>query len=351
MGNAVGSTEMTVDPIIYYGFSDFRLDVENQQLLKNGKHVPLTRKAFQVLLLLVKNAGHTTTKADIFEQLWSDSFVEDSNLTQHVHVLRKVLGHSPDGHSYVETVPKLGYRFTLHADEIFVGTAKDAGNWEADRPVRSDHSTRGLNSRNFAGRIVNLARMNFRHRGRRMTAGGDIELRMLLVVMGAFLSIEMLVVPVVYYASRGSQTVAASSIRSVAILPFKPIGENVDREKLGFGMTDAVITNLSKFKQVVVRPTSSVSRYIDDPAVDVVAAGKSLDVDAVLEGTVQCDGEFLRVSVQLVRVADGKPLWADSWQEKMGDKFAMQDSISSKVALALSMNLSQQLLAASRRKR
>jgi TolB-like protein len=121
------------------------------------------------------------------------------------------------------------------------------------------------------------------------------------------------------------------------VLPFKPLGEKVDKEKLGFGMADAVITRLSNLQRVEVRPSSAVFRYADNPAANVLNAGRDLQVDAVLEGTVQCDGERVRVSVQLVRVADGKPLWAETFHEKVSDIFAVQDSISAKLATALSI--------------
>ncbi|HEY0658476.1 MAG TPA: winged helix-turn-helix domain-containing protein, partial [Pyrinomonadaceae bacterium] len=93
---------MAVCKSIYYDFFDFRLDVEKQQLLKNGEPVQLTHKAFQILLLLVQNSGQITKKEDIFAELWSDSFVEDGNLTQQIYVLRKVLGQTPNGQSYIE---------------------------------------------------------------------------------------------------------------------------------------------------------------------------------------------------------------------------------------------------------
>ena len=96
---------------ISYVFDDFRLDVKRQELQKNGQPVPLTHKAFQVLLILVQNSEQTVEKEYIYNQLWGDSFVDDANLTQHIYVLRKTLGQSPAGESYIETVARTGYRF------------------------------------------------------------------------------------------------------------------------------------------------------------------------------------------------------------------------------------------------
>jgi Tol biopolymer transport system component/DNA-binding winged helix-turn-helix (wHTH) protein len=111
---------MTVDTCDYYDFFEFRLDIVKQQLLKNGQTVHLTHKAFQILLLLVQNSGQITKKEDIINHLWVDSFVEEANLTQYIYVLRKVLGETPSGQPYIETVPRQGYRFTLLPEQISI---------------------------------------------------------------------------------------------------------------------------------------------------------------------------------------------------------------------------------------
>jgi TolB-like protein len=166
----------------------------------------------------------------------------------------------------------------------------------------------------------------------------------MLMVAAMLMIFETVAAPTYYYFKSPSRPAAqqhAAPIKSIAVMPFKPIGEKVDREKFGFGMTDAVITNLSKIRKVSVRSTSAVSRYAAEPSTDASAAGRALAVDGILEGIVQCDGESLRVSVQLIRVEDGKPMWAESFREKVSDNFTMQDSISSKVAVSLSNNLAQ----------
>jgi DNA-binding winged helix-turn-helix (wHTH) protein/TolB-like protein len=354
---------MEVDQVTYYRFCDFELDVESQELLKNGQHVQLTHKAFQILLLLVRNAGHITRKTDIFRELWADSFVEESNLTQHIHVLRKVLGQTPRGQSYVETIPRLGYRFTLQPEEISY-ISKGHGLKRGDRqpanlPYLSEsgtnHGTVGAVIRSLiqgVNRIFALPDRLSRFAKYRDVPARErkgLGIRVLLVVIGMLFVLETIGMPAFYYLNRKTlQSSDAVAIRSIAVMPFRTIGEKVDKQKLGVGMADAVITSLSKIKQVSVRPTSAISRYTDSSSIDAVVVGESLGVDAVLEGMVQCDGEFLRVSVQLIRVTDGKPLWADSFHEKMADVFTMQDLVSTKVATAVSTSLTQQQMLARR---
>jgi TolB-like protein/DNA-binding winged helix-turn-helix (wHTH) protein len=352
---------MAVSESIYYDFFDFRLDVQKQLLLKNGEPVQLTHKAFQILLLLVQNSGQIAQKEDIFAQLWSDSFVEDANLTQHIYVLRKVLGQTPSGQSYIETIPKQGYRFTLlpyqisvknHLGEISKTVTTGIS---AFAPIKTSQEINITN-----GGMRHLYPADFSENGNNVSsinAADKFELsrifptfpnpgilprsRIIAAILLLFFVLTATSTTIYYFNQEKQQKTVPTNIKSIAVLPFKTIGEHIDKEKLGLGMADAVISRLSKLQQVVVRPTSAVIRYTDQPA-NVVQAGEELGVDAVLEGITQCDGERVRVSVQLVRVADGKSLWAESFQEKIFDVFTVQDSISAKVATALSMNLTKQ---------
>jgi len=95
----------------FYEFGQFRIDTAERMLLRDGEKIPLTPKAFDTLLVLVQNSGHTLTKDELMEKIWPDTFVEEVNLARNISVLRKALGEGENGHQYIETVPKLGYRF------------------------------------------------------------------------------------------------------------------------------------------------------------------------------------------------------------------------------------------------
>jgi TolB-like protein/Tfp pilus assembly protein PilF len=126
---------------------------------------------------------------------------------------------------------------------------------------------------------------------------------------------------------------------SIAVLPFKHIGSGED-EYLGLGMTDALITRLSNVRQVIVRPTNAVRKYQE--ALDPIAAGKELRVESVLDGSIQRSGQRIRVTVQLVNVADGASLWAEKFDEQFTDIFEVEDSISEQVAKALTLQLTRE---------
>jgi TolB-like protein/predicted negative regulator of RcsB-dependent stress response len=101
-----------------YHFGPYRLDASQRVLLRDGKPVSLTLKAFDTLIALVQKPGHVVEKDDLMKQIWPDACVEDANLTQNIFTLRKVLGETAEGLKYIETVPRRGYRFVAPVDEV-----------------------------------------------------------------------------------------------------------------------------------------------------------------------------------------------------------------------------------------
>ena len=103
---------MADEPKIVYEFGPFRVDPDKQILLRDNQAVAITPKVFQTLLILVRRSGEVVTKDDLMKELWPDAFVEESNLSQNIFMLRKALGDSPEERRHIVTVPGRGYRFT-----------------------------------------------------------------------------------------------------------------------------------------------------------------------------------------------------------------------------------------------
>jgi eukaryotic-like serine/threonine-protein kinase len=99
-------------------FGPFRIDPEQRVLLRDQQPVPLSPKAFELLLVLTQHGGQIVLKDDLMKALWPDTFVEESNLGQHVFQLRKALGERPQDHTYIITVPGRGYRFAQKVREV-----------------------------------------------------------------------------------------------------------------------------------------------------------------------------------------------------------------------------------------
>jgi DNA-binding winged helix-turn-helix (wHTH) protein/tetratricopeptide (TPR) repeat protein len=119
----------------FFEFGPFRLDPAEGLLVRDGRPLPLTPKAFDLLVLLVENSGRLLTKEELMRRLWPDSFVEEANLAQNVSTIRKALalsGNGSDGSGYIETVPKRGYRFVA---EVQTRAADDEGRRTEGQPL------------------------------------------------------------------------------------------------------------------------------------------------------------------------------------------------------------------------
>ena len=110
------------DAVELYEFGPFRLDPAERKLSRNDEPVVLTPKAFDTLVLLVRNSGHLLAKDELLRTLWPDSFVEEGNLSNNIFILRKSLGEDPQ---YIETVPKRGYRFVGAARQLPIPSVRD----------------------------------------------------------------------------------------------------------------------------------------------------------------------------------------------------------------------------------
>ena len=262
-----------------YEFGPFRLDSGTRRLLRDGQPVAITAKAFDALLALVENYGRLVEKDELMGWLWPDTIVEEANLTQTIFILRKVLGESPGEQNYIATIPRRGYQLVAPVREAPL----------TDRPA--------------AVRSSPLAAVEI----------GTTSVR----------------------------SEAALPMRSLAVLPFTSLAPGGFDEYLGLGMADALITRLGNIRQIVVRSTSSVRRYVG-VSPDAVSAARELSVDAVLEGSVQRAGERIRVSVQLISVQNASPIWGDRFDEKFTDIFSLEDSISQRIAGALSATLTRE---------
>ena len=102
----------------YYEFGPFQLAPEEHRLYRNGEIVLLPPKEFDLLLLLVRNPGQVMNRESLIKSLWPNTIVEEANLNVHISALRKVLAENPDEHRYIETLPRLGYRFIATVTEI-----------------------------------------------------------------------------------------------------------------------------------------------------------------------------------------------------------------------------------------
>src|ERR1700687_1303099 len=310
-----------------YEFGPFRLDLGEHRLLRDDQVLRLTPKALQTLALLIQNSGHLVQKDELIGRIWSDSVVEDCNLNVIIHTLRKTLGDDPANSKYIETVSKRGYRFVADVRRV------------SDQMLRPDESRDQLvvrpepsvPDRHSASPVANAP--SSAEPGPRRHLSNHLLLRS--VAVGASVATLAVVLFFALYSNlrHGEEGVAAASapMKSIAVLPFRVLSSEKGDEYLSLGLADALITSLSQTRQLVVRRTEAVSKYAGKEK-DPLEAGREQNVEAVLDGQVQRIGERVRVTARLVRTSDGTSLWADRFEEKFTNIFAVEDAIAEKVA-------------------
>lgn len=359
-----------------FEFGSFLLDAEERVLLREGRPVALRAKVFDTLVVLVENGGRALGKDELMRAIWPDTYVEEGNLAQNVSRLRKVLEGDEGGAPYIETLPGRGYRFVADVKEFgadgadnadlllrrrtrthVIHTTREDDEEGASPPTQlteaaTDSGTTTADSRALlvsadalpavAARSDALISMPSTTMERRAARVSLVRRRAAVGVAALVVLCACLAAGVWYWrgARARREPARVSELRSLAVLPFQPIGVAApDDEYMGIGMTDTLITRFGNVSQMVVRPTSAVRKFAGADR-DAITAGKQLGVEAVLDGSLQRAGDRLRVNVRLLRVADGSSLWGESFDAKYTDVFSVEDSISSQVARALSLRLS-----------
>ena len=315
---------MSTHPQPLYEFGPFRLDTVEKVLLRDGEPVPLTPKAFDTLVALVQRSGHLVKKEELMKLVWEDAFVEESNLTNNVYALRKLLGQGENGHSYIETVPKRGYRFTAPVKELPAGALV----------VEKRTVTRVVTEETLpdeAARAIEPSQVHIDQKPR---------WRWLLI---ALLSLPVVIAGVFIYRSLNSSAGLTSArrpqIESIAVLPFKNESGNPDVDYLSDGVTETLINSLSRLSNLSVKARSSVFRY-KDKSIEPQTIASELSVQAILTGRVVQRGDDLTLYLSLIDGGNGNQLWGQRYDRKLTDLVAVQNEISHDVSQKLRARLS-----------
>ena len=295
-------------------FDGFRLDAGQRLLSRDGCDIPVSPKAVEILLVLVEHRGRIVSKNQLLDAVWKNVVVEESNLYGYLHTLRNTLGNDRDGKPYVETLPRRGYRFN--------------GNI---RPALPEGSVVAAPEDPRRDGVVVVdppapAARSFRRMGGLPVAVASLVLAALVLTGVLFLN------------KAGPHAEVGAPVHVLAVLPFKPVSEGPRNEPLELGMADSLIASLGN-SNLIVRPVGTVRKFgsLDQ---DPIAAGRELEVDAVLDGTISTADGRVRVTTSLWRVADGRQLWTGKFDEEFSSIFDIQDSISLRVANAVNAKLS-----------
>jgi TolB-like protein/DNA-binding winged helix-turn-helix (wHTH) protein/Tfp pilus assembly protein PilF len=314
-----------------YRFDEFEVDPSKRAFLRSGTPVLISPKAFEVLLHLVANPGRVVTKEELLHAVWPDSFVEESNLAQHVSWLRKAL---VDKSNYIVTVPGRGYQFTAQVrTEVPAGGSISIISHgsplpvvESVLPANSAPDSDSTSVREVPSRAASTQLATENHRSWKiLTAVG--ALGVLIIVVGFF----------------SHKKLAHARLRppvSIAVLPFANQTGDPAKEYLSDGVTEEMINGLARVeggKLKVIARTSAMS--FKSTGKSVAEITKELGVEYVLEGSVKAEGNRLHVTAELIRGDNQTYVWADSFDGDSGQILEFENRLTDAVARSLSLTL------------
>ena len=295
-----------------YEFSNFRLDIGKGILLCEGHTVSMQLKTFELLCILVKSNGQLITRDELMNQLWADTFVEENNLSQHIHSLRKVLEENGSGTAFIETVPRRGYRFIAPVKKNIVEDDNE------DSAVKDNLKTEITEEPSEKSRVSN----------------GKLQKR--FIIAAGLLVLFFLGGYLLY--SRLPLRTEERQYR-LAILPFTNLHPDEESDFLGFALADALIAKLGPIKSLGVLPTSSVFKYRNHTPSPQEAA-KELSADLLLTGSYLKNGDRLKVNAQLVNIPQNKIIYQDDFEIDYRNLSDSQEYISRRLIYALGLSLS-----------
>ncbi|TIV11129.1 MAG: hypothetical protein E5W00_04960, partial [Mesorhizobium sp.] len=296
-----------------FAFGDFLLIPEERLLLRGGEPVALTAKAFDLLVVLVRRAGHLVTKDDLFDEVWPGTFVQETNLTVNISALRKALDDGCDGSRIIQTVPGRGYRFVAPV------VVRDAVGDPLLRPERAP----------TADGAPAVQPVTQETRARRV-AGVSGLAWVLLAAVGCVALVAM----ALWRAQPAGQNV---TFASVAVLPF--LSDSPASNYLADGLSEATVNGLVQMEGLRVAPRASALRY-KGTAVSPKQAGRELDVAAVVTASVTQRDRSLRIQIDLVDVARDAQILGTVYRSDASELPHLQTRILQDLAQALKGPLS-----------
>jgi len=267
---------------VQLAFGDYVLDSGRRELRRNAVPIALEPQVFDLLLYLVQNRDHVVTKDDLIATVWKGRIVSDSTLTTRINAARKAVGDSGGQQALIKTYARKGIRFV--------------GDVLPDDP--------------------NAGRSGLSEQPRGMPGP-----------------------PVAQETTDTSSAAAATSPPilhwggkpSVVVLPFNNLSGDPDQEYFSDGITEDIITALSKYRSLVVIARNS-SFAFKGAGADMRRIGLTLGAEYLLEGSVRKIGQRVRITAQLVETEGGRHLWAERYDRNLQDLFALQDEITTTIA-------------------
>ena len=286
---------------------EWRISTGEGVASRDGESVRLEPKAVEVLNYLASRPGEVVSRAELEASVWPGAVVGYEAVTKTIIKLRKALGDSPRKPRYIETIPKRGYQLIAEVRQVEQPVAE---------PIKG-----ALGPRDGPGETIG--------RGLARTVGA-VLLALLLVAL-----------TYLFASGRLSIDQPQGATPSIIVLPFENLGESPEYDAFADGMTEDLITDLSRIARLQVLASNTAFTF-KGKQISATELAAQLDVDFVLEGSIRRHAGGVRINARLVDARTGYQRWADRYDRDAGDVFAVQDEMATSIVAALTIRLSPQ---------
>jgi DNA-binding winged helix-turn-helix (wHTH) protein/TolB-like protein len=266
-------------------------------LFRDGETVPLVPKAIDTLHVLIDRRGRVVEKAELMKLVWPDTVVEDVGLARNISLLRKALGDEGADSPYIETIPRRGYRFA-------------AG--EASPPVAAPAE-------------------------QTVSAVPNRQPWRLIAWLVTILALTGLVYWQFYVPSRFLKR--GPGIVSLAVVPFEAPGVDLNRTGFANGITDSLVSSISKLSGIQVVSPSTVRRH-QWVGISMGLMGRLLGLEVLVEGSVHQVEDRLHITARLVDVHTGKVIWSETYDRSAANPGEVESSVAAEIAAQVGAHLS-----------
>ena len=299
-------------------FGPFALDPNAWQLRKDGIRIRLPQQPLQLLAFLLERPGIVVTRAELQRHLWpSDVFVDvELGLNKNIQKLREALADSPELSAYIETIPRVGYRFV---GEL----AKPPQPLTISQSLVEEGNDVGVSPQALPSLPAELAEPKGNWQRKLLWA----SILTCVVILSGMTA---------WWIHRRTEL---APIRSLAVLPLENLSGDPNQEYFAEGMTDELITELASIPglRVVSRTSAMHAKGVDKPLQQIA---RELDVDAVVTGSVARQADKVRITAQLIDARRDKHLWAHTFEDRTSDLLSLQDDVAREIAAQAKFALS-----------
>src|SRR6266481_256033 len=305
-------------------FGTFEINLHSGELRKNGMRLRLSGQPFQVLAILIERPGEVITREELHSKLWpADTFVDfDHGLNNAVARIREVLDDSSDAPRYVETLPRRGYRF--------IGPVADVRSAAIPPPAAESQASPAHETTRTTASGTSVLPTK-----KRFASTREKEM------LGAIAVLALFAVALVAYRASRVKSTKQPAIKALAVLPLKNLSGDPTQDYLADGITEAIIGRLARIHDLrVISRTSAM--HFKDTQLSVPEIARTLQVDAIVEGSVIREGNRIRVTAQLIRAATDEHFWSEAYDRELRDVLTLESDVAQSIAAKVEVTVTGQ---------